>query len=367
MSNFRLFWPKWVIAGTLATASLAIQAATAFPALDRPALKVSAPERQVMQSAAQAGQRIVAVGERGIVTLSDDGGTTWRQAQNVPVSTTLTAVFFVDDKLGWAVGHGGAILHTRDGGETWVRQTEGRALAAAVLDTAEAAARRQPESPKARGDLDAATRLVEDGADKPLLDVFFSDASHGWAVGAYNLFFETHDGGKSWHSVGDRLDNPRSLHLNAIQARGTNVFIVGEQGRIYRSTDGGQTFTTLSSPYKGSLFTVSLAPGGHVVVAGLRGNAFSSEDSGGSWRRIEGLSPVSIFGMAVLDDGGVLFANQGGQLFVKRSGADAVPMPMPSLPPLAGMLVLRDGGIVVLGPGGAMRVPGESSKNRTFK
>ncbi|WVM93430.1 hypothetical protein ULG90_05695 [Halopseudomonas pachastrellae] len=31
----------------------------------------------------------------------------------------LTAVYFVDDKRGWAVGHDSLILNTTDGGATW--------------------------------------------------------------------------------------------------------------------------------------------------------------------------------------------------------------------------------------------------------
>ena len=38
---------------------------------------------------ARAGERLVAVGERGHVVLSDDGGETWRQSGSVPVQTTV--------------------------------------------------------------------------------------------------------------------------------------------------------------------------------------------------------------------------------------------------------------------------------------
>ncbi|WP_220476874.1 WD40/YVTN/BNR-like repeat-containing protein [Massilia cavernae] len=115
----------------LAALSGAACAAASFPALDRPAVQVKAPERQVLLAAAQAGTRVVAVGERGLVVLSDDAGASWRQARAVPVSTTLTAVSFRSAQLGWAVGHGGVVLHTRDGGDTWTRQADGASLARA--------------------------------------------------------------------------------------------------------------------------------------------------------------------------------------------------------------------------------------------
>jgi photosystem II stability/assembly factor-like uncharacterized protein len=58
---------------------------------------------------ARAGKRLVAVGERGIVVLSDDDGATWRQA-SVPVSVTLAAVQFPTPTQGWVVGHYGVVL-----------------------------------------------------------------------------------------------------------------------------------------------------------------------------------------------------------------------------------------------------------------
>jgi hypothetical protein len=41
-------------------------------------------------SVARAGKRLVSVGERGLVLLSDDDGRSWRQARQVPVSVALT-------------------------------------------------------------------------------------------------------------------------------------------------------------------------------------------------------------------------------------------------------------------------------------
>ena len=66
-----------------------------------------------------AGKRLVAVGERGHVLLSDDEGKTWRQAKAVPTRTTLTCVHATDANTLWAAGHGGMILRSADAGETW--------------------------------------------------------------------------------------------------------------------------------------------------------------------------------------------------------------------------------------------------------
>ena len=330
------------------------QGATVFPALQRPALQVKAPERQVLQTAARAGGRVVAIGERGLIVLSDDQGKTWRQARQVPVSVSLTALSFVDAQRGWAVGHGGVVLHTADGGETWTRQADGVALAQAALAEAEQLAAQRPGDAAAERALADARRLVEDGADKPLLDVRFADARRGWVVGAYNLFFETTNGGASWRSISTRLDNPRSLHLNALAVQGPTVFIAGEQGVLFRSLDAGQTFQALTSPYKGSWFSLALGEDGAVTVGGLRGNAFRSDDGGTTWNAITGLPPVSIVAASARADGSVLLSNQAGQLFVTRANASAQPLRVAPMPPLNGLLLIGQPAALALGFGGAI-------------
>lgn len=104
------------------------QASSLPPPLEAKARPVKQLTRVAVQAMARAGDRLVAVGERGVVLLSDDEGRHWRQA-SVPVSVTLTSLAFVDDKIGWAVGHGGVVLHSIDAGATWSKQIDGAGLA----------------------------------------------------------------------------------------------------------------------------------------------------------------------------------------------------------------------------------------------
>ena len=113
----------------LATA-LSLFGAVALPtaaqaAGDTPAAAVFAIEspkaaKGLMIDVVHAGKRLVAVGDRGHILYSDDQGATWTQAK-VPTRQLLTAVFFVDDKQGWAVGHDAQILASTDGGATWTQ------------------------------------------------------------------------------------------------------------------------------------------------------------------------------------------------------------------------------------------------------
>ncbi|TVP59615.1 MAG: photosystem I reaction center subunit IV, partial [Halomonadaceae bacterium] len=92
--------------------------------LDTPAMTTHLAANSLLLDLSRAGERLVAVGERGHIVYSDDFGESWSQAE-VPVSTTLTGVYFPGESKGWAVGHGGVILHSSDRGETWVKQMDG--------------------------------------------------------------------------------------------------------------------------------------------------------------------------------------------------------------------------------------------------
>jgi len=72
-----------------------------------------------------------------LIAYSDDDAQTWQQA-SVPVSLTLTSVFFANPQLGWATGHEGVILVTRDGGETWEVQLTGAQILEQSLPNLEA-------------------------------------------------------------------------------------------------------------------------------------------------------------------------------------------------------------------------------------
>lgn len=319
-----------------------LEAAPSADADTRPAMAVEAPAHAVIQSVQSAGKRLVAVGERGLIMLSDDGGASWRQAR-VPVSVGLTAVRFPTPDQGWAVGHFGTVLHSLDGGENWQVQLNGIQAGERVMAEAKLHAADDEQSAA----LISAQRMVADGPDKPFLDVYFSDASNGLVVGAYNLILRTVDGGKTWNSLSASLDNPGARHLYSIAAAGGSLYVVGEEGRVYRSDDNGAHFARLQTPYQGSYFTVA-AQANEVVIAGLRGNAFHSSDRGQTWNRIELPAQVSVVASSLAAGGSVLLLNQAGQLLQGHTRAhrlavlNAVPLPPPT-----GLLRKADGGLLV--------------------
>lgn len=317
--------PPRALRSLLAVALVAAATPIGSQAPTGPATEVewAVPARLAPQSllldVAQRGKLIAAVGERGHILLSADGGGGWQQAK-VPSRALLTAVWLHDERLGWAAGHDETILRTTDGGATWER------------------VRFAPE------------------AERPLLDLWFADAERGFAVGAYGAFLATTDGGASWQ---ERPIGEDDYHLNALGAApdGT-LYLAAEAGQIYRSSDAGETWQALPSPYGGSFFGVLPLADGSVLVFGLRGHLYRSEDRGDSWTQIEtgtlatltagrelGARKVVVVGLA----GAVARSSDGGRTFVTSEQSDRKGN---------AALLARDSGadLLLFGEGGVRRV-----------
>lgn len=227
---------------------------------------------------ARAGARLVAVGDYGVVVLSDDNGQSWRQASSVATRTMLTAVVFVNAQAGWAVGHGGVVLQTADGGETW-------------------------------------TLNYSAGPDVVLLSVWFEQENRGFAVGAFGFAMATNDGGRTWKQVVVGEGDDRDRHLNAIFALpGGGLFIAAEAGTLFRSDDAGKTWATLRLPYSGSLWGGLALSGGNALVYGMRGHALRSPDRGRSWVDVPTGSDQSWSGGLQLADGRIVLVGLGGAI-----------------------------------------------------
>lgn len=273
----------------------------------KPAIKAPLADESLVLDAVRYDGGYVAVGARGHVLLSADGRE-WRQAQAVPVQSTLTRVTHFGRRL-WAVGHDAVILSSSDGGETWFIQHWA------------------PE------------------AQEPLLDVKFLDPNQGFAVGAYGRFMTTSDGGINWqaHRLTDRVTaeaidwaemarqqglletipeefqdaeqgDPESqvnkgcyefgeCHLNALLRLGPDrLMIAGEAGYGFRSTDAGETWEAFRFPYPGSMF--GLVEQQECVVAfGLRGHIQKSCDFGSSWDEVPTESQQTLMGGDVRSGG----------------------------------------------------------------
>jgi photosystem II stability/assembly factor-like uncharacterized protein len=323
--------------------------------LDLTAQQNARARQGLLLAVAKAGQRLVAVGERGSVLLSDDDGHSWRQARNVPVSVLLTDVDFPTPTQGWAVGHSGVVLHSSDAGETWQRQLDGQKAAQVIFDDARQRADAGQEG--AVADVRSAGFLVSDGPDKPFLSVRFSDEQHGYVVGAYGIALTTADGGQSWQSLVGRIPNPRGKHLYQVQINHQQLLIAGEQGVLFRSIDGGNHFSEISTPYKGTFFGVLNLDGDTLLAYGLRGNAWRSPDNGANWQRVAPEQSVTLTAARRLHDGSLLLADESGRLLRSTDdGRSFVALKTQTQAGLSGVVESAEGALIIFGARGLSRI-----------
>jgi photosystem II stability/assembly factor-like uncharacterized protein len=348
--------PRKAWAAAFASLALALpsapMAAGYRDVLEQPATSTPLAARGLFNGLARAGPRVVAVGQRGHILISDDAGATWTQAR-VPVSSDLVAVTFPTPTQGWAVGHDGVVLHSADAGATWTRQLDGLAVGRLVHAWyADASAKGELGSAEQAASLmTEAKRIEKQGHDNPFLDVWFADERTGFVVGAFNLILRTADGGKSWEPWMHRTDNPRALHLYAIREAGGRLHIAGEQGLLLRLDEPAGRFRALEIPYKGTLFGLAGGPAS-VVAFGLRGNAFRSVDGGKSWSKVETGLQVGLTGGAA-HEGRLVLVSQAGHVLVSRDdGASFVLGKSERSLPAAAVVGAGAGALVIAGPRG---------------
>lgn len=309
--------------GAADAADAATPAIPAEPVMQA-ARRVPQAARAGLLASARAGQRLVAVGERGVVMLSDDGRT-FRQARSVPVDVTLTGVSFVDAQRGWAVGHAGVVLVTRDGGDTWQLQRQ---------------------------------QLTE---DRPLFAVHFLDASHGVAVGLWSLVLVTSDGGATWQTVTPPPpEGAKKADLNLLGLfadAGGRLYATAEKGMVLWSDDRGRSWAYLATGYKGSLWTGAALPGGELLVGGLRGSLYRSMDRGRHWSRLELPGKASI--TAIQPCGGAaLVAGLDGLLLRTGTGPQGLEaMDLPGRDALTSVSVSAQGRPVLFSRRGVVPAP----------
>jgi len=308
--------------------------------IDIPARDTELAPESLLNDVTRTGDRIVAVGERGHIIYSDNDGESWTQAE-VPVSVTLTALDFGTESHGWAVGHSGVLLHSSDAGENWTLQFDGLQAAALTIETKKAQIAEMEdvieEAPEDQKDdlewalddlvfaLENAEADMEVGPVNPLLDVWFENNQHGFAVGAYGMILRTQDGGESWQDWSPYIDNAQNFHYNGIdQVAGGALVLVGEAGQIHVSVDNGDTWEKRESPYSGSLFGVTGTGNVNEILAfGLRGTTIFSSDLGRSWTIVPNEGNTTLNNALVTEDGRITLVGNGGAVLMSANGGQS--------------------------------------------
>jgi len=351
---------SWHAAATSVSAGSSVQlpaqaSARAYrPPADTPATPGTFGARTPLLAVTTAGSRIVAAGLHGHIVYSDDAGKTWAQA-HVPVETDLVSVCFPTPTLGWAVGHGGVVLSTSDGGKTWTRRFSGRQLNELADHQPQG---KQDESGLPHAGIARPGEGAKAEASVPsLLDIGFESASKGTIVGTFGTILRTEDGGKTWTSWMNRIDNPEKLHFYAVKGDGDFVYIAGEKGNVWRLDPRSQRWVSLPTGYAGTLFGL-VVDGAKVLAFGMRGRAFLSENAGRSWVAVPTQRGAGITAGLRLANGDIVLADQTGGFVRSRDGGRTfTPFGKDTRIPVFGLAQVEGGRLFSVGAVGVTAQP----------
>ncbi len=284
--------------------------------------------RDVFYDIAFLNEEVAAiVGARGRVLVSHPKYPNLWSPRDSGTKQLLTCLSFVDDRRGWAAGHGGIIVHTADGGNTWQIQ---RASSA---------------------------------ENQPLLDIQFLSPEVGYACGAYDTFLSTADGGKTWTLSAPGSDN---IYNSLAFLDEENGYLVGEFGTVLRTTDGGKSWEQLDlGGFQGSLFGITLLSPQSILVYGIAGKVLRSEDGGRQWQDVSADQAKSLFRGAVNGEkvvlvgasGTRLVSEDGGKTFTKNLDKDFISFAGVGAHPRGGFVCLGERGKIDL-----LQIPGEKQE-----
>jgi photosystem II stability/assembly factor-like uncharacterized protein len=189
---------------------------------------------------------VIAVGKKGIILKSTNGGTEWFI---LPSSTPgdLNDVYFSDPNNGFIIGKrhisGGypVFLFTTDGGQSWVYR--------------------------------------DYGSNRPLERIDFADENNGVIVGQWIVMF-TSDGGSNWIRKDNGVSN-RGVDFKSSD----NCYAVGS-GQILRTTDMGETWTTILCPECGAEPFNDINIIDDQKILSFSGNISRTLDGGIIWKRL---------------------------------------------------------------------------------
>jgi len=324
--------------------------AQAQPVPQTPAEQVAAQRQLALDDDAtlhavqMVGTNVVyAVGERGVIRKSSDGGQQWAFLQP-PVRCRWNDLLFLTDQIGWVVGGTlsvdgehtqGCLLHTRDGGTTWTATTPrglgmlhavqffdlkqgivcgeatatgtagiwrtqdgGRtwkALHSTQLEGWRTAAFPAFESGVVAGlngrvGLVGDTRLLRDDSlnlgNKGIRDLTIDQNASGWMVGDGGMVRYS-PGGAAWQDPPGPLpaELDQLFDFTAVAQQGSSVWLAGHPGSaIWKSDDAGQSWTMSPTGSHAPLNSISFADAVHGCAVGELGTILRTSDGGQTWQ-----------------------------------------------------------------------------------
>lgn len=240
-----------------------------------------------------------AVGSRGTLLTTLDGGQTWQQKYR-PTEDVIRDVYFLDESRGWIVCERNVydlktvdeprtyLMNTTDGGQRWTRvQIKGADVDARIVRAVFSSGGRA----WAFGEGGAIYSTRDFGANWTRLTVptrhlllggTFIDDNRGWLVGAGATILQTSDGGDSWHL--SRLAGAEGTRFSATSFADNRLgWAVGSHGTIYRTINGGRTWSPQNSGVTADLLDVKFLDAMEGWAVGTDGTVIYTNNGGLEW------------------------------------------------------------------------------------
>lgn len=217
-------------------------------------MAAESPTRSALLSVSTRGGKAIAVGISGLI-LTSTGKGQWKKVESGTPNRLLT-VALNSSGLAVAAGEFGTVIRSTDGGETW-----------------------------AAGGPDWSSFVTPDnlGAGEPMIyAAVVSDEGQVTLAGEFGLIVRSMDGGTTWQVLRAPMNGAPTINGLFMQAAGSSSYAVGQRGEMLISTDGGNSWGRCTVETKLNFLGVTAAPNGHVVISGMR-VMYRSVNGGMTW------------------------------------------------------------------------------------
>lgn len=259
------------------------------------------------------------------------------ESLTVPTSNAITGISFIDVNTGWISGPNGLILHTTDGGDSWITQASGTSAGLKSIQFVDALngwAAGGITTPVQSGLIihttDGGQTWTNQNVQSSyfILNIHFVDPQLGWALRGWGTLLNTVNGGSSWTeqntSVSQRLDE--IAFVNASQG-----WAVGQNGSIVHTVNGGNNWTLQNSGTTDWINGITCTSEQEAWASGGWPNVgmiLHTTNGGGTWVRqtvpttqqLQGLTFVTpSLGWAVGNNGVIVHTTDGGATWVLQN------------------------------------------------
>lgn len=267
---------------------------------------------------------------------SNDRGSTWTKVVSPwrTLSGYIVWISFLDKDHGCVSGQNGLLI-TQDGGITWKQVLWGKNIfCGAFLGTTNdiLVSDQQDATLEISHDGGSSWKTIRLPNDAFLKDMRVYEPGHvigfiefAYAKGNSSAVMESTDFGETWTIRSGRID-PDSHSFEVLRCDHSIVIGINEEGgnytnmdgtgEIFRSTDGGNSFTTVLTRTQGTLRGSVVATRGMVYTASYSGQMLESSDEGVSWQTTSSPTlPIDSHGLIAIDDTTLLATDQYGTIY----------------------------------------------------